>query len=288
MTRMPIRKSIAVPLAVAALAVAGAIGAATAPTGAAAADAVEPGRFVWRDLMTRDVAAAKQFYGELFGWRFENARRGDRPYVIARSANVPIAGIVDITGMADAGPQWLSYLSVADVDKSVAFVRAERGKVLVEPRDLPIARVAVITDPEGAPLGLARLRRSAPDPVQPSQHQFFWQEYLARNTEQSLAFYKVLAGYESVLQESKLDVDYYVLRSTRGRAGLFRLPPRIEGVQPNWLPYVLVSDPAASASRVAALGGRVVVPAAPERRNGSLVVIADPGGAVLALQKFPF
>jgi len=288
MTRMPIRKSIAVPLAVAALAVAGAIGAATAPTGAAAADAVEPGRFVWRDLMTRDVAAAKQFYGELFGWRFENARRSDRPYVIARSANVPIAGIVDITGMADAGPQWLSYLSVADVDKSVAFVRAERGKVLVEPRDLPIARVAVITDPEGAPLGLARLRRSAPDPVQPSQHQFFWQEYLARNTEQSLAFYKVLAGYESVLQESKLDVDYYVLRSTRGRAGLFRLPPRIEGVQPNWLPYVLVSDPAAFASRVAALGGRVVVPAAPERRNGSLVVIADPGGAVLALQKYPF
>jgi len=288
MTRMPIRKSIAVPLAVAALAVAGAIGAANAPPGAAAADAVEPGRFVWRDLMTRDVAAAKQFYGELFGWRFENARRGDRPYVIARSANVPIAGIVDITGMADAGPQWLSYLSVADVDKSVAFVRAERGKVLVEPRDLPIARVAVITDPEGAPLGLARLRRSAPDPVQPSEHQFFWQEYLARNTEQSLAFYKGLAGYESVLQESKLDVDYYVLRSTRGRAGLFRLPPRIEGVQPNWLPYVLVSDPAAFASRVAALGGRVVVPAAPERRNGSLVVIADPGGAVLALQKYPF
>jgi len=28
--------------------------------------------------------------------------------------------------------------------------------------------------------------------------------------------------------------------------------------------------------------------AAPERRNGSLVVIADPDGAVLALQKYPF
>ena len=39
---------------------------------------------------------------------------------------------------------------------------------------------------------------------------------------------------------------------------------------------------------VPSLGGRVVVPAAPERRNGSLAVIADPGGAVLALQKYPF
>jgi uncharacterized protein len=284
---MSIHKSIAAPfaVAVAALAVAGAIGAAHP---AAAADAVEPGRFVWRDLMTKDVAAAKQFYGELFQWRFENARRGDRPYVLARSSTLPVAGIVDISGNADAGSQWLSYMSVSDVDKSVAFVQAERGKVLVEPRDLPIARVAVVTDPEGAPLGLAQLRRSAPDPSEPSPHHFFWQEYLARDAEQALAFYKLLAGYESVLLESRLDVDYYILRSTRGRAGLFRLPPQIAGVQPNWLPYVLVNDPAAFATRAVALGGRVVVPSAPERRNGSLVVIADPGGAVLALQKYPF
>jgi predicted enzyme related to lactoylglutathione lyase len=42
------------------------------------------------------------------------------------------------------------------------------------------------------------------------------------------------------------------------------------------------------AGRVTALGGRILVPAAPERRNGSLVVIADPGGAPLALQKYPY
>jgi len=286
------RKSIAAPFAVAlavvALAVTSAIGGTQPPARVGAADAVEPGRFVWRDLMTKDMAAAKQFYGELFGWRFENARRGDRPYVLARKATIPIAGIVDISGTADAGAQWLSYMSVSDVDKSVAFVRAERGQVLVEPRELPMARVAVVTDPEGAPLGLAQFRRSVPDPSEPSPHHFFWQEYLARDAEQALVFYKRLGGFDSVLLESRLEVDYHVLRSTRGRAGLFRLPPQVAGVQPNWLPYVLVSDPAAFAARAVALGGRVVVPAAPERRNGSLAVIADPGGAVLALQKYPF
>ena len=287
---MSIRKSIGAPFAVAlaVAALAGAIGATQSPARASAADAVEPGRFVWRDLMTKDIAAAKQFYGELFGWRFENVRRGDRPYVLARRGTIPIAGIVDISGSADAGSQWLSYMSVSDVDKSVAFVQAERGKVLVEPRELPIARVAVVTDPEGAPLGLAQFRRSVPDPSEPSPHHFFWQEYLARDAEQALVFYTRLGGYTSVLLESRLDVDYHVLRSTRGRAGLFRLPPQVAGVQPNWLPYVLVSDPAAFAARAVALGGRVVVPAAPERRNGSLAVIADPGGAVLALQKYPF
>ena len=42
----------------------------------AAAQSVEAGRFVWRDLLTRDVSAAKRFYEELFGWRFEDTTRG--------------------------------------------------------------------------------------------------------------------------------------------------------------------------------------------------------------------
>jgi predicted enzyme related to lactoylglutathione lyase len=74
----------------------------------------------------------------------------------------------------------------------------------------------------------------------------------------------------------------------RGGAGLFQLPATVVDVQPNWLPYVLVDNPEALAARVTALGGRILVPAAPERRNNSLVVIADPGGAPLALQKYPF
>ena len=271
-----------------AVAVVAALGAAVPPASAPARDVVEPGRFVWRDLMTKDLDVAKQFYGELFGWRFENARRGDRPYVIARRDSGPVAGLVDVSAMPEAGAQWLSFMAVEDVDKSVAFVRAENGTVLVEPRELPMARAAVITDPQGAPLGLAQMRRGVPDPEQPTPHHFFWQEYLAGDADQALTFYKRLAGYDSVILESRLNVDYHVLRSTRGRAGLFRLPPNVVGVQPNWLPYVLVSDPAALAARVPSLGGRVVVAAAPERRNGSLAVIADPGGAVLALQKFPF
>jgi predicted enzyme related to lactoylglutathione lyase len=78
-----------------------------------------------------------------------------------------------------------------------------------------------------------------------------------------------------------------VLTKSRARAGLFQLPPKTE-VLANWLPYVLVDDPAALAARVTSLGGRILVPAAPDRRKGSLVVIADPEGAPLALQKYPY
>jgi uncharacterized protein len=272
-----------------AVALTAALALTATPAPLAAADATESGRFVWHDLMTRDVRAAKQFYGQLLGWRFEDTKRNDRPYVLARVGSEPVAGFVDVSAIADAGPQWISFMSVDDVDKTVALVQMEGGKVLLEPREVPsIARAAVIADPQGAPLGLAQLRRSVPDPEQPKASHVFWQEYLARDAGKALAFYKSLAGYESAVTDTSLGVEYHVLRKTRGRAGLFQLPAANKDVEPNWLPYVLVTDPAGLAARVPALGGRILVPAAPERRKGSLVVIADPGGAPIALQKYPF
>ena len=259
-----------------------------APTPATAQSPNETGRFVWHDLMTKDVAAAKRFYGDLFGWRFEDTTRGDRPYVIARAADVPVGGIVDITAMTDAGAQWVSFMAVASVDKTVALVQSDGGKVLVQPRDLPLARVAVIADPQEAPLGLAQMKGTIPEPAQPTPGHFFWQEYLARDAARALDFYKRLAGYEPAISDSRLGVEYHVLRKARGGAGLFQLPSDVTDVQPNWLPYVLVSDPAALAARVSGLGGRVILPVAPERRNSSLAVIADPSGAALALQKYPY
>jgi predicted enzyme related to lactoylglutathione lyase len=282
------RTSITASAIGAALVLTAAFAAAIAPASVDAADPVEQGRFVWHDLLTKDVNAAKRFYGDLLGWRFEDTKRGERPYVLAKSGGALVAGIVDVSANTSAGPQWLSYMSVADVDKTIAQVRSDGGKVLVEPRNLPNARAAVIADPQGAPLGLAQVRRSLPDPADPSPNHFFWDEYLARDAAKAVDFYKRLAGYESSISESRQGIEYHVLRKTRARAGLFQLPATAAGVEPNWLPYVLVSDPAAVAARVGGLGGRILLPAAPERRNGSVVVIADPGGAPLALQKFPF
>jgi predicted enzyme related to lactoylglutathione lyase len=56
---------------------------------------------------------------------------------------------------------------------------------------------------------------------------------------------------------------------------------------PNWLPYVRVADPAAVAARVEALDGEVLIAPADSVRAGSVALIADPSGAVLAVQKWP-
>lgn len=262
------------------------------PVPVSAVDPRDPGRFIWHDLMATDVAAARRFYSGLLGWEFETTTRNDRPYVLARLGGEPVAGIVDVSALPDASPQWISFMAVADVDRVIGLVTSGGGTVLVEPRDVTsIARAAVVSDPQGAPLGVAQLHREIPgavDPARPIANRFFWQEYLASDATRALEFYKGLAGYESAVTDTRLGVEYHVLRTAaRPRAGLFQLPASSQ-VLPTWLPYVLVSDPAAVGARASGLGGRILLPADPARRNGSLVVVADPGGAPLALQRYPF
>ena len=54
-----------------------------------------PGAISWSELMTADPAAAAAFYGELFGWTFDQMDMGSGPYrVIKVGADDAIGGIM--------------------------------------------------------------------------------------------------------------------------------------------------------------------------------------------------
>lgn len=263
--------------------------AATPPAGTVPAANATVGRFVWHDLVTNDVASARTFYAGLLGWEFESTTRSGRPYLIARSGGQPAGGVVQ-RAEGKAGPAtWLSYLSVADLERAVQDVTSAGGKVVLGPTPVgAYGRVAVVLDPQGAPLGLAGVTGTlAPEPAQPLLHRFFWMEHLAKDGPAALAFYKGLAGYESSLAPGESRIEYHVLRRQRSRAGLLQIPSEMEGVQPNWLPYVRVEDPAAMAARAVSLGGKLVIEPRPDVRKGTLAVVTDPTGAAIALQKWP-
>jgi predicted enzyme related to lactoylglutathione lyase len=245
------------------------------------------GRFVWQDLVTTDAAAARRFYGALLGWKFSEHNRGGRPYLIAHTAGGPVGGLVDVRDLKDAGSQWVSYVSVADVDRAVQQVQAAGGRVIVPPTTAAAGRVSVVADPQGAALGLLAPRDAPAEPAQPVSAHFFWREYLAQDAGKALDFYKGLLGYDAASTDARLGLEYFVLRRDRPRAGLFQIPATAGDVRPNWLPYVLVADPATMAAKAKGLGGRVLVEPSPDRRNGTLAVVADPTGAAVALQKYP-
>jgi hypothetical protein len=247
------------------------------------------GKFVWRDLVTEDPAAVKPFYAALFGWEYEERTALGSPYTVVKQGGVPIAGISRAQRAVPDQPvsQWISFLSVANVDGAAEMVKQGGGRIVAGPLDLPrVGRGAVVIDPEGAPLGL--LRSTVGDPVDtpaPMPNRFLWTEHLSRQPQAVAAFYARLAGFE-IRKTEVGDRAYWLLRSQdRPRAGVMRNPTTAD--RPVWLAYVQVADPGATAARAAQLGGKVLLAPRPELRNGSLALIADPTGAVLALQRWP-
>jgi predicted enzyme related to lactoylglutathione lyase len=262
---------------------------ASAPTGPAADDQV--GRFVWQELLTDDVQAARRFYGGLFGWQFEETKRLGEPYTLVRAGGQPVAGITAVERQKPDEPvaQWLSYLLVADVDEAAQNFKDAGGEILVAPLSLTgTARAALVTDPAGAPLGLVSSDAELPaPPADPPMGRFFWRDYFAKDVEASLAFYRQFPGYQAQA-EGEDDILHYVFRhGTGGQAIAGLIPIGDSPVRPNWLPYVRVGDPAALARRASELGGTVLLEPRSDVREGSLAIVADPNGGALALQKWP-
>ena len=117
------------------------------------------GTFHWNELLTRDIAQAKQFYAETIGWRFEGmpmAHEGGRTYWCALIGDQPVAGMFELASPDfDGVPEgWMSYLAVDDVAARVEkAVRA--GATLMRPIfDVPdVGRIAILREPGGAGIG---------------------------------------------------------------------------------------------------------------------------------------
>jgi predicted enzyme related to lactoylglutathione lyase len=264
--------------------------AATTPVPATTARATGDtfGKFVWHDLVTDDIDAARRFYGQLLGWQFMTVTRIGKPYVIATYQGQPVAGFVPVKPVTgDEVSQWIGYQSVSNVEDRVAAVERAGGKTLVAPVTVAVGRAAVVSDPGGAPLGLLRLTAGdPPDEAAPRDHTFFWMEYVARDPAATAAFYADTFGYQRRVTDQLGTAEYVVLSRGKPRGGV--LPAPRADLREAWLPYLLVSDPAPLVKRAESLGGTVFLAPRPEIRRGSLAVVIDPSGAMVALQKYPF
>jgi len=115
------------------------------------------GTFIWTELLTGDVEAAKATYAKLAGWTYEAHSTPDgEPYWVASLAGRPVAGLMSLATLPpDAPPHWFTYLGVDDVDASVALMKSLGGVIGKAPFDVPdVGRIAVVCDAQGACFGL--------------------------------------------------------------------------------------------------------------------------------------
>jgi predicted enzyme related to lactoylglutathione lyase len=246
------------------------------------------GKVIWNDLVTDDITAARSFYGELFGWTFEQgSARGGRAYSLARSGGVYVAGIVEMRSESQGTKysRWLPYISVPDVDGAIAKATPAGAKVVAGPLNVRFGRVAALTDPEGAVFGLIRSNIGDPDDktTAPAAGRVVWTEMLSNDPDLAARFYQTVVGYTPNKVPRRGGQYTVLMRGKEDRAGILANPS--DKADPVWLTYFGVDDPAATAARAKELGGSILLPVSPELREGTMAVITDPTGALLVLRK---
>jgi uncharacterized protein len=229
------------------------------------------GSFIWYELMSPDPAASKRFYDSVVGWSIdENQVAPEVDYrMIRRSDGGNAGGVLTLTDdmrSHGARPVWLGYLHADDVDTTVEAIRTDGGQVLMPPWDQPgVGRLAMVTDPQGAPFYLM-------DPIPPEgdpgavsdvfstdepQH-VRWNELSTTDQDAAIAFYKRHFGWG---QDGDMDMGehgrYAFIQSDGTSIGAI-MPKMPEMPVSLWTYYIGVDDIDRATAAVTAGGGRIL------------------------------
>lgn len=245
----------------------------------------------WIETLQPDPNAAVAFFSGLMGWTFDE--EGPNGHRIARIDGRRVAGITLAPAMLDRGA-WVTYVLVADVDRTAASVRAAGGTVLAAPpEDVDGNRTALVTDPSGAAFGVCQ--GSTPALAELVDAPNAWQMSALHTPDLTGAetFYSKIFGWRLEPQLHS-GISLWRLTDSTRRAADPTLPDDVvavasradpvSGVPPHWAVNVQVADADRLAARVIELGGSMLMPPtdAPGYRNAILV---DPGGGVLAVSQ---
>ena len=229
----------------------------------------EASNFIWYELMTTDPKGAAAFYGAVVGWTIadtgEQTAGGVDYRMIGRSDGGNAGGVLALNADMIAGgarPIWIGYLHVADVDAAVEAIKADGGAVQMPAMDIPVGRIAMVTDPQGAPFYVM-------DPIPPEgggesdvfsvteAQRVRWNELATSDPEAAIAFYKKHFGWG---QEGEMDMGplgaYRFLQ--RGEVMIGAVMPLMEGYPvPVWNFYIGVDDIDRARDAITANGGTI-------------------------------
>ena len=237
------------------------------------------------DLATSDQAAAKSFYGSLFGWTYDDMPVDESTvYSMAKLGGKTVAAIApQQPEQAAAGvpPHWQMYVTSSDVDAAAAKVEGAGGKLHMGPFDVfDAGRMAVVQDPSGAFFLLWTPINNIGCELVNEPGAFTWSELVAPPNDKTADFYKTVTGMQlvSAPMPDGSTYDAFSLDGTPEGMLAGTMAPPMPGIPPHWSIYFGAADVDASAAEVKQLGGSVVVEPF-DIPVGRMAVCSDPQGA---------
>lgn len=127
-------------------------------------DIPKAGEICWRELRTKNLASAMEFYTKLFGWTLQQTKVTPMDYKEIVLDGTAYGGMMSMEGDDWGGTpsHWANYIAVDNADESAEKIMANGGSVRVPPFDAPgVGRMAMVADPSGADFAIIQFVQPA-------------------------------------------------------------------------------------------------------------------------------
>lgn len=251
-----------------------------------------PGMFCWVELASGDPQSAKKFYGELFGWNFDDTDAGHGfTYTMIDAAGAGFGGmypLMDMQREQGVPPHWLNYVMVEDCDESTERAQSLGGKLVMGPHDvMDKGRMSLLQDPTGAVFAIWETKEEgeAPTPMGPPNTPC-WFELVTPDRDEACAFYAALLGWElEDFEGGNMEYKLFKIGET-SVAGAMAPTPEMGEIPAHWMMYVHAPDVDAVVAKAQANGGQCVAGPMDIPQVGRMAVISDPSGAIFSAISF--
>ena len=244
----------------------------------------EAGTFCWTDLGTSNTAAAKKFYGEVFGWKAVDVPAGPGVYTMLQKGDKDVCALYALTEQG-VPPHWLSYIAVKSADEATKKAESLGAKIRKAPFDVMDAgRMSVVEDPTGATFALWEGKKHAGSRLIREAGTMCWNELMTKDVDKAGGFYSKLFGWGSKTMDVGGGEKYTMFqKGSEDAAGMMAIGKDWGPVPPNWLVYFAVDSCDASVKKATAAGAKVTVQPTDIPNTGRFAVLVDPQGATFGI-----
>lgn len=250
----------------------------------------QEGTFCWIDLATTDVDASKKFYNKLFGWESQDFPMPDGSmYSMMQINGINAGGLYKLNVQQEemhVPPHWMPYVGVGSAENTMSKVEGLGGNVVMGAMDVgDNGRMGILADPDGAFLSVWEPKGPEGGFLKYAFGGYCWSELGTRQKEKVEAFHNGLFGWSSETKDMG-GMEYTTFsKGETMAAGLYTMPPELEGVPSHWLSYFMIENIDKSLETATAEGAEIMMPKMFVPEVGHIAVIKDPQGAVIGIMQ---
>ncbi|MBP8537891.1 VOC family protein [Streptomyces sp. MK37H] len=217
----------------------------------------------WADVLLSDLAAGRRFYGELFGWTFQEIATDYGTFTRALLGGKDVAGLVPKPD-GRMPTVWNIYFAAQDAAATAVRIREAGGRVITPPVWIDeFCVMATAADPGGAVFGIWQAGRHTGFARRGTPGSYGWTEVHTRQPRAVDAFYRAVFGYGMTPSASPSSAEPPAPPSaapstppSKPRPGASPAPPSAEGAPADVVLWTPRGEPPDARH---AIGGRVVM-----------------------------